>query len=138
MSRRRGWARREAGQVQVTILGREKPIILKPPRSMPTGLKRIVDAKAQFGSVEPSANTGTGRRMIAVLGRFADVERDLIRTRTAEARSRTHKRGQHMGRGEGRGPPATGGRCLHLRKSRAATAFERARFRDCDDETSSS
>jgi len=36
--------------------------------------------------------------MIAVLGGLADVERDLIRTRTAEGRSRAKKRGQHMGR----------------------------------------
>ena len=36
--------------------------------------------------------------MIAVLGGLADVERDLIRTRTAEGRSRTQKHGQHMGR----------------------------------------
>jgi DNA invertase Pin-like site-specific DNA recombinase len=36
--------------------------------------------------------------MIAVLGGLADVERDLICTRTAEGRSRTRKRGQHMGR----------------------------------------
>jgi DNA invertase Pin-like site-specific DNA recombinase len=31
--------------------------------------------------------------MIAVLGGLADVERDLIRTRTAEGRSRAQKRG---------------------------------------------
>ena len=36
--------------------------------------------------------------MIAVLGGLADVERDLIRTRTAEGRSRAEKRGQHIGR----------------------------------------
>jgi DNA invertase Pin-like site-specific DNA recombinase len=36
--------------------------------------------------------------MIAVLGGLADVERDLIRTRTAEGRNRAQKRGQHMGR----------------------------------------
>ena len=36
--------------------------------------------------------------MVAVLGGLADVERDLIRTRTAEGRSRAQKRGQHMGR----------------------------------------
>ena len=36
--------------------------------------------------------------MIAVLGGLADVERDLIRTRTAEGRSRAVGRGQHMGR----------------------------------------
>jgi DNA invertase Pin-like site-specific DNA recombinase len=36
---------------------------------------------------EPWADTGTstGRLMIAVLGGLADVERDLIRTRTARA-----------------------------------------------------
>jgi DNA invertase Pin-like site-specific DNA recombinase len=49
------------------------------------------------------ADTGTrtGRLMIAVLGGLADVERDLIRTRTAEGRSRAEARGLHMGR-----PPA--------------------------------
>jgi DNA invertase Pin-like site-specific DNA recombinase len=56
---------------------------------------------AQFRSLaEPWADTGTstGRLMIAVLGELADVERDLIRTRTAEGRSRAKARGQHMGR----------------------------------------
>src|ERR1051325_3020295 len=67
-------------------------------------VKRIVDAGGQFQSLaEPWADTGTstGRLMIAVLGGLADVERDLIRTRTAEGRSRAKARGQHMGR-----PPA--------------------------------
>jgi DNA invertase Pin-like site-specific DNA recombinase len=64
-------------------------------------VKQIVDAKAQFRSLaEPWADTGTstGRLMIAVLGGLADVERDLIRTRTAEVRSRAQKSGQRMGR----------------------------------------
>src|SRR5438105_13546113 len=64
-------------------------------------VKQIVDAKAQFRSLaEPWADTGTrtGRLMIAVLGGLADVERDLIRTRTAAGRSRAQKRGQRMGR----------------------------------------
>jgi DNA invertase Pin-like site-specific DNA recombinase len=64
-------------------------------------VKRIVDAKAQFRSLaEPWADTGTstGRLMLAVLGGLADVERDLIRTRTAEGRSRAKARGKHMGR----------------------------------------
>jgi DNA invertase Pin-like site-specific DNA recombinase len=64
-------------------------------------VKQIADAKAQFRSLaEPWADTGTstGRLMLAVLGGLADVERDLIRTRTAEGRSRAQKRGQHMGR----------------------------------------
>jgi DNA invertase Pin-like site-specific DNA recombinase len=67
-------------------------------------VKRIVDAGAQFRSLaEPWADTATstGRLMIAVLGGLDDVERDLIRTRTAEGRSRAKARGQHMGR-----PPA--------------------------------
>ena len=57
-------------------------------------VKRIVDAKAQFRSLaEPWANTATstGRLMLAVLGGLADVERDLIRTRTAEDRNRSQQ-----------------------------------------------
>jgi DNA invertase Pin-like site-specific DNA recombinase len=64
-------------------------------------VKQIVDAKAQFRSLaEPWADTGTstGRLMIAILGGLADVERDLIRTRTAEGRARAKARGQHIGR----------------------------------------
>src|SRR6516162_7696009 len=64
-------------------------------------IRRIVDAQAQFRSLaEPWADTGTstGRLMIAVLGGLADVERDLIRTRTAEGRSRAKAQGKHMGR----------------------------------------
>ena len=64
-------------------------------------VKRIVDAGGQFRSLaEPWADTSTstGRLMIAILGGLADVERDLIRTRTAEGRSRAKARGQHMGR----------------------------------------
>jgi DNA invertase Pin-like site-specific DNA recombinase len=64
-------------------------------------VKQIVDAGAQFRSLaEPWADTSTstGRLMIAVLGGLADVERDLIRTRTAEGRSRAKAHGQHMGR----------------------------------------
>jgi DNA invertase Pin-like site-specific DNA recombinase len=67
-------------------------------------VKSIADAKAQFRSLaEPWADTGTstGRLMLAVLGGLADVERDLIRTRTAEGRSRAKAQGKHMGR-----PPA--------------------------------
>jgi len=62
-------------------------------------VKRIVDAKAQFRSLaEPWADTGTstGRLMLAVLGGLADVERDLIRTRTSEGRSRAKAQGKAM------------------------------------------
>src|SRR5271170_4564695 len=91
-------------------------------------VKRIVDAKAQFRSVaEPWADTGTstGRLMIAVLGGLANVERDLIRTRTAEGRSRAQKRGQHMGR-----PPkltATQKAEARRRRAQGATLAELAR-----------
>jgi DNA invertase Pin-like site-specific DNA recombinase len=74
-------------------------------------VKRIVDAKAQFRSLaEPWADTGTrtGRLMLAVLGGLADVERDLIRTRTAEGRSRAKARGKHMGRPHSRKRPSGG------------------------------
>ena len=67
-------------------------------------VKRIVDAGGQFRSLaEPWADTATstGRLILAVLGGLADVERDLIRTRTADGRGRAKARGQHMGR-----PPA--------------------------------
>jgi DNA invertase Pin-like site-specific DNA recombinase len=91
-------------------------------------VKQIVDAKAQFRSLaEPWADTGTstGRLMIAVLGGLADVERDLIRTRTAEGRSRATKRGQRMGRK----PKLTEAQQAEARKRRAegATLVELAR-----------
>jgi len=64
-------------------------------------VKRIVNAQAQFRSLaEPWADTGTrtGRLMLAVLGGLADVEGDLIRTRTTEGRTRAKAQGKHMGR----------------------------------------
>jgi DNA invertase Pin-like site-specific DNA recombinase len=64
-------------------------------------VKQIVDTGGQFRSLaEPWTDTATstGRLMIAVLGGLADMERDLIRTRTAEGRSRAKARGQHIGR----------------------------------------
>jgi hypothetical protein len=69
---------------------------------------------------------------------LADVERDLIRTRTAEGRSRAQKRGQRMGRK----PKLTEAQQAEARRRRAegATLAELARsygvgivrFRDCD------
>lgn len=94
-------------------------------------VKQIADAGAGFRSLaEPWADTGTstGRLMLAVLGGLADVERDLIRTRTAEGRSRATARGQHMGR-----PPAlTPQQQAEARQRRAdgATLKELARSYD--------
>jgi len=99
-------------------------------------VKRIVDAKAQFRSLaEPWADTGTrtGRLMLAVLGGLADVERDLIRTRTAEGRSRAKARGQHMGRP----PKLTETQKAEARQRRAegATLNELARSYDVSKST---
>jgi DNA invertase Pin-like site-specific DNA recombinase len=63
-------------------------------------IQRIVDTGAHFRSLaEPWADTSTstGRLMIAVLGGLADVERDLIRTRTTEGRARAKARGVKLG-----------------------------------------
>ena len=84
-------------EVTVTRIGR----LARSTFDMFAIVKQIVNAKGQFRSLaEPWAHTATstGRLMIAVLGGLADVERDLIRTRTAEGRSRARARGQHMGR----------------------------------------
>ena len=91
-------------------------------------VKEIIDAKAQFRSLaEPWADTGTstGKLMIAVLGGLADVERDLIRTRTAEGRNLATKLGQRMGRK----PKLTEAQQNEARKRRAqgATLAELAR-----------
>src|SRR5262249_11549017 len=67
-------------------------------------VKRIVDANAQFRSLAepcPATVMSPGRLMLAVLGGVGDVERDLIRNRTAEGRNRAKAQGKHMGR-----PPA--------------------------------
>ncbi|MFS8368482.1 recombinase family protein [Acetobacter oryzifermentans] len=64
-------------------------------------VKTITDRKALFYSLaEPwtDTSTSTGRLMLAVLGGLADVERDLIRTRTSEGRARAQALGKRMGR----------------------------------------
>jgi len=91
-------------------------------------VKRVMDAGGQFRSLaEPWADTATstGRLMIAVLGGLADVERDLIRTRTAEGRSRAKTRGQHMGRPPALTPEQQGE--ARRRRAEGATLKELAR-----------
>ncbi|GAJ29550.1 DNA resolvase [Acidomonas methanolica] len=71
-------------------------------------VQRIDARKAQFFSLsEPWADTSSsaGRLMLAVLGGVADVERDLIRIRTAEGRQRSIALGKRMGR-----PPLLSGK----------------------------
>ena len=71
---------------------------------------------------EPWADTTTshGRLMLTVLGGLAEFERDLIRARTGEGRTRAVARGVKMGR-----PPKL---TPHQKK-------EAIKLRDQDDET---
>src|SRR3954454_10776111 len=83
--------------------GREKsdPVIVAMKSPNKTGGPAAEARERRAGALaEPWADTvtSTGRLMIAVLGGLADVERDLIRTRTAEGRNCAKARGQHMGR----------------------------------------
>jgi DNA invertase Pin-like site-specific DNA recombinase len=77
---------------------------------------------------EPWADTlaSTGHLMLAVLGGLTDVERGLIRTRTAEGRSRAKAQGQLMDRPSalntgtaerGRPTPRAGGSTDELARS---------------------
>ena len=64
-------------------------------------VQQIAKVGATFRSLaEPWADTATstGRLMLAVLGGLADVERDLIRTRTSEGRERARAEGRSLGR----------------------------------------
>jgi DNA invertase Pin-like site-specific DNA recombinase len=69
------------------------------------------------------ADTGTGLLMIAVLGGPVDVERDLIRTRTAEGRRRAQKRGRRTGRN----PKLTEAQQAEVRRRARVTLAELAR-----------
>ena len=92
-------------------------------------VKRIADARAQFRSLaEPWADTGTttGRLMLAVLGGLADVELDLIRTRTAEGRSRAKARGQPMGRPPSQQKEATRRRAQGATLQELADSYDRS------------
>lgn len=67
-------------------------------------LDSIAKSGAGFRSISDAwADTTTphGRLMLTILGGLAEFERELIRARTSEGRTRAKARGQHMGR-----PPA--------------------------------
>jgi DNA invertase Pin-like site-specific DNA recombinase len=55
------------------------------------GLKSLADTWAD-------TTTAHGRLMLTVLGGLAEFERELIRTRTSEGRTKAKARGVHMGR----------------------------------------
>jgi DNA invertase Pin-like site-specific DNA recombinase len=63
--------------------------------------------------------------MLTVLGGLAEFKRELIRTRTAEGRSRAQKRGQHMGRPPKLTPPQEAE--ARRRRAEGATLAELAR-----------
>ena len=88
----------EAGDVLlVTRLDR----LARSTRDLLNILATITSKKAGFRSLGDTwANTTTahGRLMITVLGGLAEFERDLIRTRTSEGRSRAKARGVKLGR----------------------------------------
>jgi len=69
-----------------------------------------------------TAGTSTGRLMLAVLESLAAVERDLIRSRTAEGRNRAKARGQPMRRSLSPTP--------HSRKRPRGGARRARRYRD--------
>lgn len=78
--------------------------LARSTRDLLNTLATITQAGAAFRSLaDPWADTTTphGRLILTVLGGLAEFERDLIRARTSEGRTRAQARGQHMGR-----PPA--------------------------------
>ena len=88
----------DAGDVlTVTRLDR----LARSTRDLLNILATIADRKAGFRSLGDAwADTTTphGRLMLTVLGGLAEFERDLIRARTGEGRTRAAARGVKMGR----------------------------------------
>jgi hypothetical protein len=89
------------------------------PPSLPVGRP---SPNRRLPTTWADTTTAHGRLMLTVLGGLAEFERELIRARTGEGRSRAKARGQHMGAtpethggAEGRGPTATGGGCYACR-----------------------
>jgi len=75
----------------------DNPARLRVNPEYPAWLPSMPIAADLLG-LRADTGTSTGRLMLAVLGGLADVERDLIRTRTAEGRSRAKAQGKLMGR----------------------------------------
>ena len=75
--------------------------LARSTRDLLNTLAAITDRKAGFrslGDAWADTTTAHGRLMLAVLGGLAEFERDLIRARTGEGRSRAKARGVKMGR----------------------------------------
>jgi DNA invertase Pin-like site-specific DNA recombinase len=84
----------------------KSPIVCLGSDSRHLGLKNylatITGRKAagfrSLGDTWADSTTSHGRLMLTVLGGLAEFERDLIRARTGEGRTRAVARGQRMGR----------------------------------------
>ncbi|MDA8252915.1 MAG: recombinase family protein [Rhodospirillales bacterium] len=75
--------------------------LARSTRDLPNTLAVITERKAGFRSLADTwadTTTAQGRLMLTVLGGLAEFERDLIRARTSEGRSRAKARGAKMGR----------------------------------------
>jgi DNA invertase Pin-like site-specific DNA recombinase len=75
--------------------------LARSSRDLLNTLHAIGEAKAGFRSLGDAwADTTTphGRLMVTVLAGLAEFERELIRARTSEGRTRAKARGVHMGR----------------------------------------
>jgi DNA invertase Pin-like site-specific DNA recombinase len=95
---RKALAKLDAADVlMVTRLDR----LARSTRNLLNTLGTIADRKAGFRSLGDAwADTTTphGRLMLTVLGGLAEFERELIRSRTGEGRTRAKARGVKMGR----------------------------------------
>jgi DNA invertase Pin-like site-specific DNA recombinase len=88
----------EAGDV-VTVTRLDR--LARSTRDLLNTLATITGRKAGFrslGDTWADTTTSHGRLMLTVLGGLAEFERDLIRARTGEGRTRAVARGQRMGR----------------------------------------
>ena len=75
--------------------------LARSTRDLLNTLATITDRKAGFRSLDDTwadTTTAHGRLMLTVLGGLAEFERELIRARTGEGRSRAKARGVKMGR----------------------------------------
>ena len=98
--------RRELNRLLRTLMDGDEVVVTRIDRLARSILdlfgivKAIHDAGGRFRSLaEPWAATDTaqGRMMLAVMGGMAEVERELIRTRTAEGRARAKAAGRTVG-----------------------------------------
>jgi DNA invertase Pin-like site-specific DNA recombinase len=95
---RRAMATLDTGDVLiVTRLDR----LARSTRDLLNTLAAITDRKAGFrslGDAWADTTTAHGRLMLTVLGGLAEFERELIRARTSEGRTRAKARGVRLGR----------------------------------------